>query len=82
MADNLIDAYQDFTPTTFVHAKGGLDVDMAHVQNGLQAEAGEIAAAYQKFYRGDYEEDELHKRLKGEIGGLKTFFIDDHRRSG
>lgn len=68
-AGNLLDLYQGFTPTTFI-SSGDHNQDMAHIQNGVQAEAGEIAGAYQKFYRGDYDEEELHKRLEGEVGGL------------
>lgn len=66
---NIIDLYQEFTPTTWVHNED-FNAELGHATNGLFSEAGEIAAAYQKFYRGDYGEEELKKRLRGEIGGL------------
>lgn len=68
----ILDEYQKFCPTTFVyHTDDKRNLD--HVTHGLFAEAGEIAAAYQKYYRGDYGEIELRKRLIGELGGLMYY---------
>lgn len=64
-----LDQYQDFCPETFIKGET-FEIDLAHITNGLYAETGEVAAAYQKFYRGDYDEEELKKRLSKEIGGL------------
>ncbi len=69
---SILENYQEFCPETFVYHTDH-NRNLAHITNGLFAEAGEIAAAYQKFYRGDYEEIELHKRLIGEIGGLMYY---------
>ena len=69
---NLIDEYQDFCPTTWIKSED-FATEINHATNGLFAEAGEVAGAYQKFYRGDYSEDELHNRLKKELGGLMYY---------
>ena len=69
---NILDLYQEFTPTTWVH-NDDFNADLNHAKDGLQAEAGEVAAAYQKFHRGDYDEEELKRRLRGELGGLMYY---------
>lgn len=64
--------YQKFVPTTFIHGPTD-ETDINHVTHGLFAEAGEVAGAYQKFYRGDYDEDELLNRVAKELGGLMYY---------
>lgn len=66
-----IEEYQAFTPSTFI--SHGHEIDLNHVTNGLFAEAGEVAAAYQKYYRGDYDESELLERVQKELGGLMYY---------
>ena len=71
---NILDLYQEFTPTTWVDDPlNDFNANLQHAAFGVQAEAGEIAGAYQKYYRGDYDEEELKERLKGEIGGLMYY---------
>lgn len=67
--NNIIKTYQKWTPTTWVKGSS-FEVDINHATHGVFAEAGEIAGAYQKYYRGDYDEYELHTRVSKEIGGL------------
>lgn len=67
-----LDTYQTFCPETFVSG-ATFEIDMAHITNGLFAEAGEVAGAYQKFYRGDYDEEELRNRVGKELGGLMYY---------
>lgn len=69
---NLLDMYQDFTKTTWVENYNPLE-DFNHAAFGLLAEAGEVAAAYQKFFRGDYGEQELTDRVSKELGGLMYY---------
>lgn len=66
-----IQEYQDFCPTTFVYT--GLSSDRQHIQYGLLAEAGEIAAALQKWNRGDYDLAERKSRTRKELGGLMYY---------
>ena len=66
--------YQRFTPTTFMYnPENNMEIDLHHCAFGLLAEAGEIAGAYQKFYRGDYDEEELLNRIGKEMGGLMYY---------
>lgn len=70
----MIEEYQKFTPETFMYnPEQNMDIDLQHCAFGLLAEAGEIAGAYQKFYRGDYDEQELFERIGKEIGGLMYY---------
>lgn len=69
---NILDLYQEFCPTTFIYTDSW-ERDWAHIENGVQAEAGEIAGKLQKYYRGDYDIVELRRRLEGEIGGLMYY---------
>lgn len=66
---NILDLYQQFTPTTWVESEDWNGM-LNHAAYGLFAEAGEIAGAYQKYWRGDYDETELQSRVKKEMGGL------------
>lgn len=69
---NILDLYQDFTPTTWI-TQDDFNADLGHATHGLFSEAGEVAGAYQKFYRGDYDEEELKNRLSKELGGLMYY---------
>lgn len=69
---NILDLYQEFTPNTWIQ-NDDYNADLNHATSGLFAEAGEVAGAYQKFYRGDYDEEELKSRLEKEIGGLMYY---------
>ena len=53
--------------------RGDID-EYPHLINGLVAEVGEVAGAYQKLFRGDFGEEELLRRLEGELGGLLWYF--------
>lgn len=64
-----IDDYQKFTETTWINGET-IEIDINHALAGLSSEAGEVAGCYQKFYRGDYDEEELRDRLHKEFGGL------------
>ena len=64
--------YQAWTPETFLYSSN-FDKDIIHSSCGLFAEAGEVAGVYQKYHRGDFNEDELHKRLRKELGGLMYY---------
>lgn len=65
-----IDLYQEFTKTINVKPTE------SHITNGLFAEAGEVAGVYQKYHRGDYDEAELIRRLKKELGGLMWYISE------
>jgi NTP pyrophosphatase (non-canonical NTP hydrolase) len=68
------DEYQRFTPTTFMYnPENNMEIDLHHCAFGVLAEAGEVAAVYQKFYRGDFDEEELLLRLQKELGGLMYY---------
>ena len=62
--------YQAFTPTTAIYPK---DYAMAYLSTGIAAEAGEVAGAYAKFFRGDYTREQLLKILKKELGDVLWF---------
>lgn len=64
--------YQDWCPATFIYGDNTA-IDVNHATHGLAAEAGEIMGAYQKYFRGDYDEEELLKRVGKEIGGLMYY---------
>lgn len=65
-----IEEYQEFTPTTFIVDKY---YAKPYLLAGLVAEAGEISGQYAKFLRGDFDSDELHYRLRKELGDLMYF---------
>jgi len=45
-----------------------------YLSYGLISEIGEVAGAYKKFIRGDYDESELNNRIISEIGDVLWYF--------
>lgn len=41
-----------------------------HAVFGLASESGEIAAAFQKYHRGDYDFEECRRRVRKELGDV------------
>lgn len=58
--------YQNRAHTTSTVARNSLQ----HATNGLFAESGEIAGVLQKFERGDFDEDEVERRIFKELGDV------------
>jgi len=59
-----IDLYQEFTSTTDICPV------VEHILSGLVAEVGEIAALYQKWYRGGMSSDFPIDKLELELGDV------------
>lgn len=67
---NIIEQYQEFTPSTFLVSK---EATLPYLYAGLPAEAGEVAGNYAKFVRGDFGEEELKTRTIKELGDVMYF---------
>jgi len=67
MTTDTLETYQKFTPTTAVYPK---ESEENYLLTGLTSEVGELMGAYQKYYRGDFEEDELRDRIIKELGDV------------
>lgn len=63
--------YQQKTEETAVYP----DEDaIEYLALGLNDEAGEVAGAFKKYLRGDYDEDEFRDRLVGEAGDVLWYW--------
>lgn len=67
-----IDTYQWRTQETAVYPD---EQALIYTSLGLNDEAGEVAGAVKKYIRGDYGEDELRERLKGEAGDVLWYWV-------
>lgn len=53
------------------HQTSNADRDrIQHAIHGLVAEVGEIAGNYQRYFRGDFDYNEVARRLKRELGDV------------
>lgn len=68
-----LEAYQIFTPTTFIVPEYEVDATFAYLFSGLAAEAGEVVGNYAKYVRGDFELSELRDRTFKELGDIMYF---------
>ena len=66
-----LDRYQEKTRETAVYPKRDA---LEYLALGLNDEAGEVAGAYKKSLRGDYDEDELRERIEGEAGDVLWYW--------
>lgn len=67
-----LDEYQERTEETAVYpAQEAIE----YLALGLNDESGEVAGAVKKYMRGDYGEDELRERLKGEAGDVLWYWV-------
>src|SRR6056297_246079 len=66
-----LDRYQEKTRETAVYPKRDA---LEYLALGLNDEAGEVAGAYKKYLRGDYDEDELRERIEGEAGDVLWYW--------
>ena len=79
--DNIIDnddglsveEYQQWTPHTMVVSWVARE---PYLLVGLAAEAGEIAGHYAKYKRGDFDQEELLRRLRPEVGDMMYFLSE------
>lgn len=62
-----VDMYQVFTDTTAIYPR---EVEEQYLLAGLFEELGELAGAFKKYHRGDYDVRELDRRLLGEAGDV------------
>lgn len=67
-----IDEYQKRTQKTAVYPSQD---DILYLTLGLNDESGEVAGAVKKNIRGDYDEDELKERVKGEAGDVLWYWV-------
>ena len=66
-----LDRYQEKTRETAVYPNRDA---LEYLALGLNDEAGEVAGAYKKYLRGDYDEDELRERIEGEAGDVLWYW--------
>lgn len=59
--------YHDFVETTFVVPE---ENQFAYLISGIASEGGEVAGAYAKYLRGDFDLEELVDRLEKEMGDV------------
>ena len=59
--------YQDEALVTAIES-GDPVQDLHHYAFGVSDEAGEVSGAMKKYLRGDFDSQELRRRIKGEIG--------------
>lgn len=67
-----LDEYQERTRETAVYPS---DEAVEYLGLGLNDEAGEVAGAIKKYKRGDYDEEELRSRVKGEAGDVLWYWV-------
>jgi len=66
-----LDEYQERTEETAVYPSENA---IEYLALGLNDEAGEVAGAYKKYLRGDYDPDELRARIEGEAGDVLWYW--------
>lgn len=74
-----LDEYQELAATTAVYPP---DHGINYNIHGLTNEAGEVAGAYKKFLRGDYDEAAMKKKLEKELGDVLWYLANAARESG
>ena len=74
-----LNQYQDAAATTAVYPP---QFGIEYCIHGLTNEAGEVAGAYKKLLRGDYNRDELLKRCKKEAGDVLWYLANLSRELG
>lgn len=62
--------YQIFTRSTIAYSP---EKEKSYVERGLVGEVGEVLGVLAKYDRGDFGEEELHKRLSSELGDILWF---------
>ena len=67
-----LDEYQERTEETAVYPSENA---IEYLALGLNDEAGEVAGAYKKYLRGDYDSDELRARIEGEAGDVLWYWV-------
>jgi len=67
-----LDEYQERTQETAVYPA---QEAVEYLALGLNDESGEVAGAVKKYMRGDYDEDELRERVKGEAGDVLWYWV-------
>jgi NTP pyrophosphatase (non-canonical NTP hydrolase) len=67
-----LDEYQERTEETAVYPS---QEAIEYLALGLNDESGEVAGAVKKHMRGDYGEDELRQRVKGEAGDVLWYWV-------
>lgn len=67
-----LDKYQERTEETAVYPP---QKSIEYLSLGLNDEAGEVAGAVKKYLRGDYDEEELRSRVKGEAGDVLWYWV-------
>jgi len=73
-----LNEYQERTRETAVYPSENAT---EYLTLGLSDESGEVAGAFKKYLRGDYDEDEFHDRLVGEAGDVLWYWVrllDEH----
>jgi MazG nucleotide pyrophosphohydrolase domain. len=68
-----IDEYQEMTRETAVYPSDG-DTDINYIALGLNDESGEVAGAMKKYLRGDFGEEEMKSRVRGEAGDVLWYW--------
>ena len=66
-----LDEYQNRTRETAVYPE---EEAIFYTALGLNDESGEVAGAVKKYVRGDYDEDELRERVRGEAGDVLWYW--------
>ena len=61
--------YQQLAVRTLLLEPGNIET-LYYLTLGLTNEAGEVAGVVKKYIRGDYPQDEVIDRLKGELGDV------------
>lgn len=62
--------YQSHALSTKTVTAFSSKVELARIALGISGEAGEVAEQVKKYLRGDFDENELHTRLYGELGDV------------
>ena len=66
-----LDTYQERTRETAVYPEQSA---IEYLALGLNDESGEVAGAFKKYLRGDYDEEELQERIEGEAGDVLWYW--------
>lgn len=66
-----LDEYQKKTRETAIYPSENA---IEYLTLGLNDESGEVAGAFKKYIRGDYDEDELRERISGEAGDVLWYW--------
>lgn len=79
LAGLTLNQYQETAATTAVYPS---QFGIEYCIHGLTNEAGEVAGAYKKFLRGDYNREEMLKRCKKEVGDTLWYAANLARELG